>query len=135
MTLWLPQLKSAVMIGALAVGGCAGPDELAEDKTSWTGMLGSKLKAGLEAIQDASPDLPPLSRVVYDSDRCMIAPEGGVDCKEAAKRICKSRGYSSGRAVDTASINSCRPRSFAQLQSGDGLFCQTKYQVTAALCW
>jgi len=136
MNFWPRRLRSGLMLIALSIAGCAGSDHRSPDaETSWARALGAKVKAGLDAIEDAVPDGPPMSRIVYGSERCMIAPEGGADCKDAARQICKSRGFSSGRAVDTASISSCRPQSFAELHRAEGLYCQTKHQVTASLCW
>ncbi|MCB8819921.1 hypothetical protein [Microvirga rosea] len=129
-------IRTPILATLLVAGGCAAPDEAAvDDKTSWSSHLGSRLKSSLEAIQNAAPDLPRMSRVVYGSDRCTISDDGEADCGEAAIRICKAQGFEAGRAIDTASVNSCRPRTIDHIQSGDGPSCRTKYQVTAALCW
>ncbi|MBZ6074703.1 hypothetical protein [Microvirga puerhi] len=129
------RLRTPILATVLMVGGCAGPESAAVEEPTWTGTMGARLKAGIRAIQDATPELPRMSRIVQGSDRCTISASGDADCGEAAIRICKARGYDAGQAIDTASVNSCRPRSVDQLQSGDGLSCKTKYQVTAALCW
>lgn len=135
MSLSVHSFGSILVLAALFGAGCDRSEGVSDIKTSWAGSLGAKLKSGLDSISESTLDGPLMTRIVYDSERCMTAPEGGADCREAARQICRARGFISGGAVDTASVNSCRPRSFAELHSGDGLSCQTKYQVTAALCW
>ncbi|QFU15979.1 hypothetical protein [Microvirga thermotolerans] len=130
-----PSIGISLLAALLAAGGCAAPADPAADERTWSGTLGARLRSGVQAIREATPDLPRVSRVVYASERCLISEEGSPDCGAAALRICTARGYGAGRALDTASVNACRPRTIEHLQSGDGPACRTKYQVTAALCW
>jgi len=135
MPLFRGSIGIPLVAALMAAGGCAGPEDPAAEKATWSGQLGSRLKSGMQAIQDVAPDLPRVSRIVYGSERCHVTAEGETDCGRAALNICRAQGYEAGRAIDTASVNACRPRSIEQIQTGDGPSCRTKYQVTAALCW
>lgn len=65
---------------------------------------------------------------------CPRAANGAPDCYAATDKLCKDKGYTSGRSLDTESAETCNPRSYLpgyQRKAGD---CRTEVFVTRAAC-
>src|SRR5215471_1295478 len=49
----------------------------------------------------------PNTRIVTGRERCAAAPNGAPDCRAAADAACRSKGFTSGRMLDTQSERKC----------------------------
>jgi hypothetical protein len=105
------------------------------DTASSLRSLGDQTKENLHAVWESAKKLPPTARVVPATGRCDVSDRGELRCREAALQACRTKGFTSGRAVDTASVDACRPATRDELQSGESVICRTRYEVTTALCW
>ncbi|HEX2725318.1 MAG TPA: hypothetical protein VHN20_05820 [Beijerinckiaceae bacterium] len=105
------------------------------DTASSLRSLGDQTKENMRAVWEGAKKLPRPAQVIPASGRCDVSAGGQLNCREAAVRACKAKGYASGRAVDTASVEACRPARPHERQSGEMVTCQTRYEVTTALCW
>ena len=119
------------------LAGCIGSEaptaeNIADNVTS---TISSHLKAGVTAVQDIAGKLPPTARIVYASEQCGISPDGRAHCGEAAARVCRTKGFSSGKPADVTSVDPCRFNPSPALRLGVSAICKTKYQVAAAFCW
>ncbi|MDQ8730662.1 hypothetical protein [Bradyrhizobium sp. LHD-71] len=65
---------------------------------------------------------------------CPRAANGAPDCYAASEKLCKERGYTAGRSLDTESAETCNPRIYMpgyQRKEGD---CRIDTFVTRAAC-
>jgi hypothetical protein len=65
---------------------------------------------------------------------CPRAANGAPDCYAATDNLCKEKGYTSGRSLDTESAETCNPRVYLpgyQRKEGD---CRVESFVTRAAC-
>jgi len=65
---------------------------------------------------------------------CPRSANGAPDCYAATEKLCKDKGYTTGRSLDTESAETCNPRIFLpgyQRKPGD---CRTDTFVTRAAC-
>jgi hypothetical protein len=65
---------------------------------------------------------------------CPRAANGAPDCYAATDKLCKDKGYTAGRSLDTESAETCNPRIYLpgyQRKEGD---CRTETFVTRAAC-
>jgi hypothetical protein len=65
---------------------------------------------------------------------CPRSANGAPDCYAATDTLCKEKGYTTGRSLDTESSETCNPRIFLpgyQRKPGD---CRTDTFVTRAAC-
>lgn len=65
---------------------------------------------------------------------CPRSANGAPDCYAATEKLCKDKGYSSGRSLDTESAETCNPRVYLpgyQRKEGD---CRVETFVTRAAC-
>lgn len=65
---------------------------------------------------------------------CPRAANGAPDCYAATDKLCKEKGYTSGRSLDTESAETCNPRVYLpgyQRKEGD---CRVESFVTRAAC-
>ena len=65
---------------------------------------------------------------------CPRSANGAPDCYAATERLCKDKGYTTGRSLDTESAETCNPRVFLpgyQRKEGD---CRVETFVTRAAC-
>jgi hypothetical protein len=65
---------------------------------------------------------------------CPLSANGAPDCHAATERLCKEKGYSAGRSLDTESAETCNPRIYLpgyQRKAGD---CRLETFVTRAAC-
>jgi len=137
MRLGRPELIVLISAALSALGACASSETSTAEGmvNSVASSLITQLEAGINAIQHAAGSLPPTAQIVYASERCASSGSGGPDCGEAAARVCKTKGFSSGKPVDVASANACRLNSSPALRPGVVATCRTKYELTASLCW
>jgi hypothetical protein len=65
---------------------------------------------------------------------CPRAANGAPDCYAATEKLCKDKGYHTGRSLDTESAETCNPRIYLpgyQRKAGD---CRIDTFVTRAAC-
>ncbi len=76
----------------------------------------------------------PGERVADGRERCVTAANGGADCNPAAETMCRAKGFSGGRILDTRAEEKC-PASVLLSgrlpKQGD---CPTETFVTRAFC-
>ena len=105
------------------------------DTASSLRSLGDQTKENLHAVWEGAKKLPRPAQVIPANGRCEVTDTGELRCRDAAIQACRAKGYASGRPVDTASVDACRPARRDERQSGEMVTCRTKYEVTTALCW
>ena len=102
--------------------------------------VSSGLKGTQQRIEDINKGtVDTLSRIPvagFASGRalCPRAANGAPDCYAATDRLCKEKGYTSGRSLDTEAAETCNPRIYLpgyQRKEGD---CRTETFVTRAAC-
>lgn len=65
---------------------------------------------------------------------CPPSANGAPDCYAATEKLCKDKGYNTGRSLDTESAQTCNPRIYLpgyQRKEGD---CRVETFVTRAAC-
>jgi hypothetical protein len=65
---------------------------------------------------------------------CPVSANGAPDCKAAADKLCRDKGFKEGKSVDTDSAESCSAMALIpgrQRKPGD---CRTNNYVTRAIC-
>jgi hypothetical protein len=65
---------------------------------------------------------------------CPLSANGAPDCYAATEKLCKDKGYTTGRSLNTESSETCNPRVFLpgyQRKAGD---CRLETFVTRAAC-
>lgn len=75
----------------------------------------------------------PNTRVVRGHERCTVAANGAPDCVPAAEKLCRERGFSTGRSVDFTAAETCPPTAWAsgRLERSQ---CATTTFITRAVC-
>jgi hypothetical protein len=76
----------------------------------------------------------PIAGFASGRSLCPRAANGAPDCYAATDKLCKDKGYTSGRSLDTESAETCNPRIYLpgyQRKPGD---CRTDTFVTRAAC-
>jgi hypothetical protein len=61
------------------------------------------------AVKDAADVVTklPNTRVLAGHQKCTISANGAPDCHDAADKLCKRRGFTSGQTVDITSAHEC----------------------------
>src|SRR5262245_45364044 len=96
-------------------------------------------KFGSQA-RDAAKDVTsgilalPGTRVVSGRARCEPAPNGAPDCLAAANSVCQSKGFQTGKSLDTQSEQKCPARLLLQGRAPNDIDCRTEMFVTRAVC-
>ena len=76
----------------------------------------------------------PVAGLASGRSLCPRSANGAPDCYAATEKLCKEKGYTTGRSLDTESAETCNPRIFLpgyQRKPGD---CRTDTFVTRAAC-
>jgi len=76
----------------------------------------------------------PNARIVTGRERCTAAPNGAPDCRAAADTVCRVKGFTTGKGLDTQSTQNCPARvwlSGRPPQDGD---CRLETYLTRAVC-
>jgi hypothetical protein len=90
-----------------------------------------------EATKDATGAIVglPNARVVNARERCVKAPNGAPDCLTAAVTLCRSKGFDTGKSLDTQSEQKCSSGRFLlEGRSPTNAECPTEIFVTRAMC-
>ncbi|QPF87967.1 hypothetical protein IC762_04415 [Bradyrhizobium genosp. L] len=91
------------------------------------------LKSPSETINDLSNIARP-SSVVTGRAACVVASNGGADCKAGADRLCQSNGFKEGKSLDTDASEKCSPVVYLPGHKRGPNDCKTENFVTRALC-
>ena len=76
----------------------------------------------------------PSARIVTGRERCAVAANGAPDCRAAADAACRSKGFSSGKSLDTQSAQKCPARVWLSGRMPAEGDCQLETFVTRAVC-
>jgi hypothetical protein len=76
----------------------------------------------------------PNARIVTGRERCAAAPNGAPDCRAAADAACRSKGFASGRSLDTQSARKCPARVWLSGHLPADGECALETFVTRAVC-
>jgi hypothetical protein len=97
-------------------------------------------KGAVDTARDAAGNIVslPNSRIVTGRERCAAAANGAPDCRAAADAACRSKGFVSGRMLDTQQTRKCPPAAFLSALSDRRLpsegDCALETFVTRAVC-
>lgn len=94
--------------------------------------FGKTGKAAKEAT-DALTKLPG-ARVVEGRERCVIAANGSPDCVAAAEAVCKSKGFASGKSLETQATQKCPARVWLSGRTPSEGECPTETFVIKSVC-
>jgi hypothetical protein len=85
------------------------------------------------ATKDATDALIkfPTTRIIEGKERCLLAPNGSPDCNAAAEKICKGKGFTSGKSANIESARKCSARALLTRNEAD---CVNETIVTRAAC-
>jgi hypothetical protein len=92
-------------------------------------------KNAMDTARDAAANIGlPGTNAVNGHERCGMAQNGAPDCRAAADGVCRSKGFASGRSVDTEAVQKCSARILLSGHPpGDG-DCPVETFVTRAVC-
>jgi hypothetical protein len=76
----------------------------------------------------------PNARIVTGRERCAAAQNGAPDCRAAADAACRSKGFASGRSLDTQSAQKCPARVWLSGRMPVEGDCSLETFVTRAVC-
>lgn len=102
--------------------------------------MSSTLKDTGQKIQDINKGTVdtltsiPVAGLASGRALCPRSANGAPDCYAATEKLCKDKGYSMGRSLDTESAETCNPRIYLpgyQRKEGD---CKLETFVTRAAC-
>jgi hypothetical protein len=88
------------------------------------------------AAKDATGAVMGLSntRIVPVRERCAVAGSGGPDCQAAAIAACRSKGFTTGKSLDTQSQQKCPAQVLLRGRAPNDDECRIETFVTRALC-
>jgi len=98
--------------------------------------LGTSASDAAKAAKDATDALAKLpgARVVPGRELCQNAPNGSPDCRAAAEAICHSKGFGTGKSLDTQSAQKCPARVWLSGRPPAEGECPTETHVIRAVC-
>jgi hypothetical protein len=76
----------------------------------------------------------PAARVMSGHEKCRNAPNGAPDCVVAAERLCKAKGFDTGKSVDMTTAEVCPAKVMLQGRTGAVGECRDETFVSRALC-
>jgi hypothetical protein len=98
------------------------------------GKLGNQTQEATKEATGAIVGLPN-ARVIVARERCVKAPNGAPDCLTAAVTLCRSKGFQTGKSLDTQSEQKCTSARFLlEGRSPTSTECPTEIFVTRAMC-
>jgi hypothetical protein len=104
------------------------------------GKLFGKLPSILPPVKSPSETMDDLSRIAKPSSMisgrmvCPMSPNGAPDCKQAAIKLCQSKGYKDGKSLNADSAETCSPKVLIPGRARKPDDCRTDTFVTSALC-
>ena len=76
----------------------------------------------------------PTARVMSGPEKCVNAPNGAPDCVVAAERLCKAKGFETGKSVDMTTAEVCPPKVLLSGRTGAAGECRDETFVARAFC-
>jgi hypothetical protein len=76
----------------------------------------------------------PNARIVTGRERCTVAANGAPDCRAAAVVACRGKGFTSGKSLDTQSVQKCPARVWLSGHLPAEGECPLETFVTRAVC-
>jgi hypothetical protein len=83
---------------------------------------------------DALSRLAKPSAMVTGRIACPASANGAPDCKQAAEKLCQSKGYKEGKSLNADSAETCSPKVLIPGRQRKPDDCHTDTFVTRALC-
>ena len=74
------------------------------------------------------------SSVVPGRVACALSPNGAPDCKQAADKLCQSKGYKEGKSLNADAAETCSAKVLIPGRQRKPDDCRTNTFVTSALC-
>jgi len=87
-------------------------------------------KGATKAMKDAFTP----SQVIELQERCPVAGNGAPDCATAATNVCKAKGFSDGRPVDTRIAERCKASLWVSGQAPTAADCATETVLLRVSC-
>ena len=113
----------------------------------WLDESAANFKSGMKGTQDTLSDAAkgvrdatdaiakfPSARVVAGRELCQNAPNGSPDCRAAAETICLTKGFGSGKSLDTQSAQKCPARLWLSGRLPAEGECAVETHVVRAVC-
>jgi hypothetical protein len=108
-------------------------NETLGDIGSQTGEAAKGAVGSARNAADAIIGLPN-ARIVTGRERCTAAANGAPDCRAAADTACRSKGFASGKILDTQSAQKCPARVWLSGRLPAEGDCVLETFVTRAVC-
>ena len=90
-----------------------------------------------DAAKDAGEGLSRLAKpssMVTGRVICPVSANGAANCKEAADKLCQSKGFKEGKSLNADSTEACSAKVLIPGRTRKPDDCRTDYYVTRALC-
>jgi hypothetical protein len=94
-------------------------------------QLGSEARDAVKDVAGAAPSWP---TTLSARERCLAAPNGAPDCQSAAETLCRGKGFTAGRILDTQTEQKCPGRLLLSGRAPNKNDCSTEIFVTRAIC-
>lgn len=102
---------------------------------SFSSAAGDAAKTTVEGAKDAAGAVVriPAARAVSGHEKCQLASNGAPDCVAAANKMCKAKGFGSGKSLDMTTAEVCPAKVYTSGRS-TGPECTTDTFVSRAFC-
>ena len=99
-------------------------------------QTGEAAKGAAGAARDAAGTIIglPNTHIVAGRERCAEAANGAPDCRAAADAVCRSKGFASGRMLDTQSERTCPVGALLSGRIPSKADCTQETFVTRSIC-
>jgi hypothetical protein len=90
-----------------------------------------------DAAKDAGESLSRLAKpssMVTGRMKCPASANGAPDCKDAADKLCQTKGFREGKSLNSDSAEACSAKVLIPGRTRKPDDCRTDYYVTRALC-
>jgi len=90
-----------------------------------------------DAAKDAGESLSRLTKpssMATGRVSCPVSANGAANCKEAADKLCQSKGFKEGKSLNADSTEACSAKVLIPGRTRKPDDCRTDYYVTRALC-
>ena len=113
-------------------GAARNSNEAAKASNDATSSLA---KGAVDAAKDTADALGKLGtgRIATGRERCATAANGAPDCRLAAERLCKSKGFVGGNSIEHETFEKCPALVLLRGNKKPGE-CPIEHAVTRAMC-
>lgn len=102
-----------------------------------TEAIGDLNARARDAAKDAGESLSRLAKpssMVTGRLKCPASANGAPDCKDAADKLCQTKGFKEGKSSNSDSAEACSAKVLIPGRTRKPDDCRTDYYVTRALC-